>query len=101
MEQGDLTFAQAADWSATLAGGLTAAGVGRGDRVAMVSANRPEMVVLWLACLRLGAVFCPLNVGFTGRQLAHVLGRATPGLIVAGAEATAAVGEGAVAAGTT
>jgi enoyl-CoA hydratase len=40
MEQAELTFAQAADWSATLAAGLAAAGVGRGDRVVVLSANR-------------------------------------------------------------
>jgi crotonobetaine/carnitine-CoA ligase len=83
MEQASLTFAQAADWSKALAGGLADRGIRRGDRVAVVSTNRPEMVVLWLACLRLGACFCPVNPGFTGGQLANVLRRMAPGLLVA------------------
>ena len=94
MEQDTLTYAQAADWSGALAGGLAARGVTRGDRVAIVSTNRPEMVVLWLACLRLGACFCPINPGFTGGQLANVLRRMTPALIVAEPATVAAVAEG-------
>ena len=94
MEQATLTYAQAADWSQTLAGGLAARGVKRGDRVAIVSTNRPEMIVLWLACLRLGACFCPVNPGFTGGQLANVFRRMTPALIVAESALVAAIADG-------
>ncbi|HEV8306087.1 MAG TPA: AMP-binding protein [Methylomirabilota bacterium] len=94
MEQGTLSYAQAADWSRTVASGLTALGVERGDRVAILSANRPEMVVLWLACLRLGACFCPLNSGFTGGQLANLLRRLTPAVLVADPGSAATVADG-------
>ena len=94
MEQATLSFAEAADWSKALAGGLADRGIKRGDRVAVVSTNRPEMVVLWLACLRLGACFCPVNPGFTGGQLANVFRRAAPALIVAEAGMAAAVADG-------
>jgi crotonobetaine/carnitine-CoA ligase len=60
----------------------------------MVSTNRLEMVVLWLACLRLGACFCPLNGGFTGGQLAHLFRRLTPTLVIAEPGAAAAVADG-------
>ena len=83
MEQGALTYAQAADWSAAVASGLATCGIGRGDRVLVSSTNRPEMVVLWLACLRLGACFCPVNTGFTAVQLGSLLRRVTPALVVA------------------
>jgi fatty-acyl-CoA synthase len=36
-------------------------GVGRGDRVAMLSLNRPDYLVLLYACARLGAILVPLN----------------------------------------
>jgi len=36
-------------------------GVGRGDRVAILSANRPDYLVLLYACARLGALLVPLN----------------------------------------
>ncbi|MDA9437603.1 acid--CoA ligase [Bradyrhizobium sp. CCBAU 51745] len=36
-------------------------GVGRGDRVAILSLNRPDYLVLLFACARLGAMLVPLN----------------------------------------
>src|SRR3984885_13999634 len=36
-------------------------GVGRGDRVAILSLNRPDYLVLLYACARLGAMLAPLN----------------------------------------
>jgi fatty-acyl-CoA synthase len=36
-------------------------GVGRGDRVALLSVNRPDYLVLLYACARLGALLVPLN----------------------------------------
>jgi fatty-acyl-CoA synthase len=36
-------------------------GVGRGDRVAILSANQPDYLVLLYACARLGALLVPLN----------------------------------------
>lgn len=47
--------------AATLAAGLGAAGVGRGDRVAVVLKNRGEAVELYWACQWLGAVVVPLS----------------------------------------
>ena len=94
MEQATLTYAETANWAAALAGGLAARGIQRGDRVAIVSTNRPEMIALWLACLQVGACFCPINPGFTAGQLANVLRRMTPSLIVAQPSAVGAVVEG-------
>jgi fatty-acyl-CoA synthase len=36
-------------------------GFGRGDRVAILSMNRPDYLVLLYACARLGAMLVPLN----------------------------------------
>ena len=36
-------------------------GVGRGDRVAILSANHPDYLVLLYACARLGAMLVPIN----------------------------------------
>ena len=36
-------------------------GVGRGDRIAILSLNRPDFLVLLYACARLGAMLVPLN----------------------------------------
>src|ERR1700685_3302842 len=44
-------------------------GVNRGDRVAILSLNRPDYLVLLYACARLGAMLVPLNwrVGVAGQ----------------------------------
>src|SRR5262249_38530778 len=60
---GDTTwsFAQACDVAARRAGALKALGIGPGDRVAIVCANRAELMELFLGCAWLGAVAVPLN----------------------------------------
>ncbi|HEX2163982.1 MAG TPA: AMP-binding protein, partial [Thermoanaerobaculia bacterium] len=61
-------------------------GLEPGDRVALQVGNRPEMVVLFLAVLRLGAVALPVNTGYRARELAHVARDAEPRLVVGEAE---------------
>src|ERR1700760_3359904 len=36
-------------------------GVGKGDRIAILSLNRPDYLVLLYACARLGAILVPMN----------------------------------------
>ncbi len=67
------TWAELIEAAESLAGGLAAAGVARGEVVGHMSPNHPEAVVTMLALLRLGAVECPVNAGLRGAQLAHVL----------------------------
>ena len=59
--------------AASVAAGLDAAGVRAGDRVAMLHANAAELVVAWLATLRLGAVAVPVNTAYRGDFLRHQL----------------------------
>ena len=37
-------------------------GVGRGDRVAFLGMNHPDLLYLFFSCARLGAIFLPLNL---------------------------------------
>ena len=67
------TWAELIAAAESLAGGLAAAGVARGEVVGHMSPNHPEAVVTMLALLRLGAAECPVNAGLRGDQLAHVL----------------------------
>jgi long-chain acyl-CoA synthetase len=69
-----------------LAGALDAAGIGAGDRVAFLLPNCPELVLLYLACFRLGAVAVPLNIRLTGAELAYVLNHSGARLVVSHAE---------------
>jgi len=48
-------------------------GVNKGDRVAILSENRPEWAVADLASLLLGAVTVPIYATLTGEQAAHIL----------------------------
>src|SRR5262249_49512225 len=61
--EGDVvTYAALSDRIATAARALEAEfSVGRGDRVGILSLNRPDYLVLLYACARLGATLVPLN----------------------------------------
>jgi fatty-acyl-CoA synthase len=62
---------------------LAAAGVGAGDRVALLAGTRAECVALFHGCLRRGAVLVPLNWRLAPGELARVLADARPALLVA------------------
>ena len=47
--------------------------IGRGDRVAFLGANCPEMIVLTFACARLGAMLVPLNWRLAPPEHAYIL----------------------------
>jgi crotonobetaine/carnitine-CoA ligase len=59
--------------AAARAGALAAAGVGPGDRVAVLSESRMELLELWFALAWLGAAIVPVNTALRGGQLEHVL----------------------------
>jgi crotonobetaine/carnitine-CoA ligase len=73
-----LSYAETRDAAAAYAGVLAGAGVAPGDRVAVLSENRWELLALWLGCAWLGAVFVPVNTATRGPQLAHILSNAGP-----------------------
>ncbi len=68
--------------SGRLAGLLENLGVVPGDRVLVQVGKSPEAVVLYLACLRAGAVFLPLNTAYTAREVEYFLNDAAPRLAV-------------------
>ncbi len=68
--------------TARLANRLAALGVRPGDRVAVQVDKSPETLLLYLACLRAGAVYLPLNAAYTGEEVAFFLGDAEPALFV-------------------
>jgi malonyl-CoA/methylmalonyl-CoA synthetase len=68
--------------SARLAGLLVRLGVAPGDRVAVQVDKSPEALILYLACLRAGAVFLPLNTAYTLAEVEYFVGDAEPRLVV-------------------
>ncbi len=68
------SWAQTAREVASLAAGLKAMGLSRGDRVMLVSENRPEWCIADLAIMAAGCVTVPTYVTNTERDHAHILG---------------------------
>jgi malonyl-CoA/methylmalonyl-CoA synthetase len=68
--------------SARFANALTALGVKPGDRVAVQVEKSPEALFLYLACLRVGAAFLPLNTAYTEAELDYFLTDAEPTVFV-------------------
>ncbi|WP_261401986.1 long-chain fatty acid--CoA ligase [Chenggangzhangella methanolivorans] len=53
--------------------GLVARGFQRGDRIAILSANRPEFLAVMLGAMRAGVVPTPVNFKFPKPTIAHVV----------------------------
>ncbi|RFB81067.1 malonate--CoA ligase [Methylovirgula sp. 4M-Z18] len=78
----DLTYGALFAQSGRFANVLSALGVKTGDRVAVQLEKSPEVIALYLACLRTGAVFLPLNTAYTPHEVDYFVGDAEPALIV-------------------
>lgn len=76
-------FAEAPGIAARMAGALAECGIGRGDRVAILSGNRPEVMRVLLGGGWLGAVSVPINVAVRTRQLRYYLENSGARLLVA------------------
>lgn len=69
--------------SGRFATALAERGVEVGDRVAVQVDKSPEALMLYLGCLRLGAVFLPLNTAYTAAELEYFIDDAAPQVVVA------------------
>ncbi len=77
--------------SGRIANVLAEVGVQPGDRVAMQTEKSAEALALYLACLRTGALFLPLNSAYTTAELDYFLGDAEPRVAVCAPVAEAAL----------
>jgi len=94
-----ISYANAIDLSGQIANALTKRGVVPGDRVAVQVEKSPEAILLYFACLRAGAVFLPLNTGYTLAELDYFIGDAEPRVVVCDPARKAALEETARARG--
>ncbi|MBI5923100.1 MAG: malonyl-CoA synthase [Betaproteobacteria bacterium] len=76
------TYADVDQASARIAHLLVALGLKPGDRVAAQVEKTPEALVLYLATLRAGMVFLPLNPAYQRHEIDYFLKDAEPGLFV-------------------
>jgi long-chain acyl-CoA synthetase len=81
-EDETLTFAEHYGKVAALAQRLRAAGVAKGDRVAIGMRNYPEWSISWWACQAIGAVAVALNAWWTGPELAFALQDSAPAALL-------------------
>ncbi|MCC7060939.1 MAG: AMP-binding protein, partial [Burkholderiaceae bacterium] len=69
---------------------LRARGIAVGDRVAVLARNRVGLVILHLACARLGAIYVPLNWRLSASELADLVADCEPALLMGDASLDAA-----------
>jgi malonyl-CoA/methylmalonyl-CoA synthetase len=77
-----LTFGQVGERSSRMAHALAARGLRTGDRLVVQIANRLEFLDLFLACLKLGVIFVPVNVLYREREVGHIVSDAEPKAVV-------------------
>ena len=84
-EHGDLrvlTFGALDQRATRVAGALAARGCVPGDRLCVHLANGLPFIELFLACVRLGVIFVPMNVLYRERELGHIVRDADPRAVV-------------------
>ena len=90
---GSLTYAELAQRVAVFASGLRALGVRPEERVVLVTSDRPETVITFLALLRMGAVAVPVSTMYNGAELGELLRDTRARVVVATSEFAAVTRE--------
>ena len=76
------SYSDAERESARLANYLVSLGAQPGDRVTVQVGKSPRALWLYLACLRAGLVYHPLNTAYQASELEYFLGNAEPRIVV-------------------
>jgi len=76
------TFADLEQRSNRAAHALRERGLERGDRLCVYLGNRIELIDLFLACVKLGVIFVPVNILYRDREITHIVHDAEPKLFV-------------------
>lgn len=77
-----MTYGDADARSAQLANALRSWQVQPGERVVVQTEKSAEALLLYLACLRIGAIYVPLNAAYTLAELEYFISDAQPALVV-------------------
>lgn len=77
-----LLYSELASHTGKLHSKLLDLGVSPGDRVVVQTQKSPEAVLLYLACLRVGAIYIPLNSAYTLNEIEYFLSDAQPQVFV-------------------
>lgn len=66
-----------------VAAGLQDIGIGKGDKVAILMANRPEFLFVWFGLSKLGAIEVPINTAHRGKLLTYMIEMADCRMVIA------------------
>lgn len=80
--QEQVTYRDLDDRANRLASWLQESGVAKGDRVAVLTPNCPEVFEAAFACSKIGAICIPLNWRLTVPELEYILGDSTPKVLI-------------------
>lgn len=78
----EYSYADIEQESARLANYLCELGASVGDRISVQVEKSPQAVCLYLACLRAGLVFHPLNPAYQASELDYFLNNAEPSVVI-------------------
>lgn len=68
-----------------LAGGISALGISKGDRICILAQNSIDYLVLYGVCAKTGAIAYPINWRLSAEEVKHVVALADPKMLVVGA----------------
>src|SRR5689334_2359123 len=88
------TFGDIDERANRMAQALAARGLKRGDRLCVHLANRLEFLDLFLACVRTGIIFVPVNVLYRQQETGHIIADAAPALSITTAQHLSLFGTG-------
>uniref|UniRef100_A0A914XK82 Glucuronosyltransferase n=1 Tax=Plectus sambesii TaxID=2011161 RepID=A0A914XK82_9BILA len=77
-----MTYSQLGRLTGRYAAYLNRLGLGKSDRLLAKVSKRPENVALYLATLRIGAVYVPINPTYTAAEIDHFIADAQPKMFV-------------------
>jgi malonyl-CoA/methylmalonyl-CoA synthetase len=81
-----LTFGDIDSRSNRMARLLAMRGLRSGDRLCVYLPNCLDLIDIFLACLKLGVIFVPINILYREREIRHILSDAKPAAAVTAAE---------------
>jgi malonyl-CoA/methylmalonyl-CoA synthetase len=70
-------------------------GLKQGDRLCVYLPNCVEMIDLYLACVKLGVIFVPINILYREREISHIVEDAEPAVVITDADFASLNGEAA------
>ena len=76
------SYRQIGELAGRMAWALASGGANHGDRVAVQVEKSPEALALYLACLRSGLIFVPLNTAYQPAEIEYFLTDAAPAVFV-------------------